>query len=42
MRFPEKAEKLFKENEELAMDRYARLLNQKASLDPVQDGAEEK
>ena len=34
MRFPERAEKLFKENEELAMDRYTRLINQKESLEP--------
>ena len=34
MRFPERAEKLFKENQELAMDRYTRLINQKESLEP--------
>jgi len=42
MRFPERAEELFKENEDLAMDRYARLINQKASLDPKELTEEEK
>ena len=43
MRFPDRAEKLFKENQELAMDRYARLLNQKASLEPKEaEKADEK
>ncbi len=37
MRFPERAEKLFKENEELAMDRYVKLVNQKASYEPKED-----
>ena len=37
MRFPERAERLFKENEELAMDRYVKLVNQKASYEPKED-----
>jgi hypothetical protein len=37
MRFPERAEKLFKENEDLAMDRYVKLVNQKASYEPKED-----
>ncbi|MBR3146684.1 MAG: hypothetical protein IKF54_00910, partial [Eubacterium sp.] len=42
MRFPERAEELFKENQEIAMDRYDRLLNQKESLEPDKPEEAEK
>jgi pyruvate-ferredoxin/flavodoxin oxidoreductase len=34
LKFPERAAKLFKENEDAAMARYAKLVNQKESMDP--------